>query len=258
VFLLALGALAAVPARATILTPETGDPLADTFQFQPGIPAPDLSLLVPAPPSAATQALARAVERGLWSRACAIATDTLARRESDIEALTVFAICSAVTNDSEASGKALQRLQDAEGTSGDRVSLVQGIVRLRAGAAVEAVMLFDDILQKHPDDPLTLYFLGTALRAENRTADAIMAFRRLLQRWPDHSPALVAIAGLTAGPDAKAEDLQAAIALTEHATRIEPMNRAYWRLLAELYDRSGQHARASAVTLQWLSAPRAR
>jgi hypothetical protein len=38
---------------------------------------------------------------------------------------------------------------------------------------------------------------------------------------------------------------------------MEPMNLAYWKKLAELYDRIGDHDRASAIKLQWISALKA-
>jgi Tfp pilus assembly protein PilF len=43
--------------------------------------------------------------------------------------------------------------------------------------------------------------------------------------------------------------------MTERATAIEPMNLDYWKQMAELYERAGQHDRAAAVKLQWLSPP---
>jgi tetratricopeptide (TPR) repeat protein len=273
---LIIDVLAAAQVRATTLAPNDRAPLANLPG--PVINSPELSspttlapdkgdlpgtapeLLVPSPaPSASAVAISLdlAVKRGLWSKACGIATDTLARQEAEIEALKVFAICSALVNNTQATETALLRLRNIEGASSHDVLLIDGIVRLRAGSVEQAITQFNSILQAHPDDPLALYFLGTAFRTEKRTEEAISIFQKLLRQWPDHAPALIAIAGITAGPNAKIEDLRKAIVLTKHATQMEPMNLAYWKKLAELYDRIGDHDRASAIKLQWISALKA-
>jgi tetratricopeptide (TPR) repeat protein len=244
------------PARSTVLSPgET--------QIQPESPGPASQ------PSSAflpqsNQHLLDAdrptfppiIQRGLWSRACSIATNTLAQQEPDEDALGIFAICSAVTNNKAAADSALWRLRQTEAFPYYYASLAQGILESRNGSPDEADKVFRSLLQARPDDPLVLYFSGAVLQAQHKDAEAILTYRKVLKAWPDYAPALVAAAQLMATPDASEKTLNEAIAMTERATAIEPTNRAYWKQLAELYDQSGQHDRASAVRLQWLSVPR--
>lgn len=57
-------------------------------------------------------------------------------------------------------------------------------------------------------------------------------------------------------PDGSIESiLKAARAMSERAVSIEPSNRGYWRLLADLCDRTGQYDRANAIAVQWLGGP---
>jgi tetratricopeptide (TPR) repeat protein len=100
---------------------------------------------------------------------------------------------------------------------------------------------------------LANYFRGEALFALGREDEAIQSFRASLDEWPEHAPALAAIARLTAGADASSEALATAVAMTEQATRIEPTNLGYWRQLADLCERNGETGRASAIRLQWLT-----
>ena len=62
--------------------------------------------------------------------ACVTATRVLAHKVPDVEALGVFALCSAVTGDRRATESALTRLKEAE-TSPYFGPLAQGVLHLR-------------------------------------------------------------------------------------------------------------------------------
>ena len=82
------------------------------------------------------------------------------------------------------------------------------------------------------------------------------AFSGALKAWPDFAPALTALARLGSGPKASPQDLHSALSLAERATQIEPSNRGYWALLADLCRRTGQVGRADAIALQYLRQPK--
>lgn len=195
-----------------------------------------------------------AVSRGRWTNACSIATNVLARKVADVDALGVFALCAAIRNDTTAASSAIERLREAE-PSPYFGMLTQGILELKTGSPERAEAVYKTVLRSRTADPLALYFSGEALHAQRKDAEAIGTFRSVLKSWPDHAPALTAVARLLAAPVASTESLKEALVLTERATTIDPSNQAHWRLLAELCDRTGQHSRANAIALQWLSGP---
>lgn len=195
-----------------------------------------------------------AISRGRWSNACSIATNVLARKVADVDALGVFALCAAIRNDAAAASSAIERLREAE-PSAYYGLLTQGILELKAGSPERAEAAYKTVLRSRTADPLALYFSGEALHARRQDAEAIGTFRAVLKIWPDHAPALTAVARLLAAPNASKESLNEALVLTERATTIDPTNQAHWRLLAELCDRTGQQSRANAIALQWLSGP---
>lgn len=184
-----------------------------------------------------------------------MATRTRADRTPDTDALGVFAICQALRNDKTAAGMALARLGSADDSTSHYGQIAQGVLLLRSGSPDAADATFKNVLGSESGDPLALYFRGEASHARHRDAEAVAAFRKSLQRWPDNAAALTAIARLISGPKASKADLNAAIASTEHATAIEPTNTDCWKQMAALYDRVGRHDRATAVTLQWLTMP---
>jgi len=198
--------------------------------------------------------LLTAVRRGQWQRACGVATASLGRGETNVDALGIFGVCSALANDQAAANTALLRLREAELVP-YYASLTEGILQLRGGSPAKADATFAVILKARPDDPLALYFDGEALHQLKRDPQAIASFKAVLTRWPDHAPALAAAARLMAAPKATPQALKEAVALTERATAIEPMNLDYWKQMADLYERTGQAERAAAVKLQWLNRP---
>jgi tetratricopeptide (TPR) repeat protein len=204
--------------------------------------------------STVSASLSTALQRGSWRMACSIAADALARGEQNVDALGVFGMCTALRNDQVAANTALQRLREVESPP-YYTTMTEGILQLRNGAAEKADATFNSILKSRPADPLALYFGGEAQHQLKRDAQAIASFKAVLKRWPDHAPALASAARLLAGPKASPQELKEAVAMTERATAIEPMNLDYWKQMAELYDRAGQHDRAAAVKLQWLSPP---
>ncbi len=249
--LAALCSVSALSGNAALIGSDQKAPSADLT----GGPASDMRLLDANPAGDPSAALDSALRLGVWRKACSIATNVLARQERNVDALGVFGLCAAVRNDKEAAGKALQRLREAEGAPNYYATMTQGILRLRGGSASEADAMFKSVLKARPDDPLALYFTGEAMHARNRDGDAVSSFKAVLKRWPDHAPALASAAKLMASPKASKEDLREAVSLTERATKIEPMNLAYWKQMADLYERVGERDRAAAVRLQWLSPP---
>jgi tetratricopeptide (TPR) repeat protein len=204
------------------------------------------------PGTASGMTALNAVSRGRWTSACGIATRILAARIPDVDALGVFALCSAIDNDTAAAGSALERLHEAESPRYYGV-LTEGILDLRGGLPAQAETAFKAFLRAKSGDPLASYFNGEALHAQRKDVEAIAAFRKVLKTWPDHAPALTAVARLLAGAKASRDNLQEALAMAERATAIDPTNRAHWKLLAELCARTGQAGRANAISVQWLS-----
>jgi tetratricopeptide (TPR) repeat protein len=196
----------------------------------------------------------QSLSQGRWASACATATNVLARRVADVEALGVFAVCSAITGDRDAAATAQARLKEAEPLPYFG-PLTQGVLQLLDKQPEKAQASWWPLLQVRSDDPLVLYFEGEALHARQQSDQAVTAFRRVLEAWPDFAPALTAVARLSAGPKASAKALQTALSLAERATKIEPTNHGYWRLLAQLCRRTGQVGRANAIALQYLRPP---
>lgn len=196
-----------------------------------------------------------AIRHGRWSQACNIATRILARKVPNVEALGIFALCEAIRNDREAANRALERLLQTEAKPGYYGLLTEGVLHLREGLPEKAESTFREVLRSRSGDPLALFFSGEALHARHKDAEAILSFKAVLKTWPDHAPALTAIARLLATPKASRDKLKEALALTERATSIDPSNLAHWRLLAELCRRTGQHDRANAIAIQWLQGP---
>lgn len=194
------------------------------------------------------------LSQGQWNGACGVATGVLARQVADVDALGIFALCSAVRGDRQAATDSAARLRQVE-PAPYFGPLTQGVLLLLDKQPAQAQAAWRPVLQTRPDDPLALYFEGEALHARKQSAQAVAAFRGSLRSWPDFAPALTATARLTSGPEATPQDLQAAVALAERATLIDQANRGYWRLLADLYRRTGQDGRADAITLQYLRAP---
>jgi predicted Zn-dependent protease len=235
-------------------------------QQQPGLGQPDSPLLLemPTPPGAAGavapmpgdtgRAALNELSGGRWARACEMAAMVLARKVPDIDALGLFGVCRAAVNDRTAAESALKRLHQAEGPP-HYALLVQGVLDLNDKAPDKALSVFKAALQARPGDPLTVYFTGEALHAGKQDAEAIASFKAVLKAWPRFTPAMTAAARVMAKPDASPQQLKEALAMAEKATAIEPMNRGYWRLLADLCNRTGQKDRANAITLQWLTPP---
>ena len=203
--------------------------------------------------SIAISRLTQAVAHGQWRSACALATRLLAQKVADVDALGTFALCAAVRDDKATVDKALRRLVEAEEAPRYYEQLVRSVVLLNDGAPDKASAVLSTVLRAYPGDPLALYFSGEALRARGKVGDAIAALRSVLAVWPDYAPALSAIAQLTTPPNVSTASLQAAITLAERAASIEPGNLTYWQQLASLCERAGEHGRASAIKLQWMT-----
>lgn len=203
--------------------------------------------------SIAVSQLSQAVAHGRWRSACALATRLLAQKVADIDALGTFALCAAVRDDKGTVEKALRRLVEAEAAPRYYEQLVRGVVLLNGGAPDKASAVLATALRTYPGDPLVLYFSGEASRARGKVAEAITSFESVLAVWPEYAPALSAIAHLSTPADVSSASLQTAITLAERAASIEPGNLAYWQQLANLCERAGEHGRASAIKLQWMT-----
>jgi tetratricopeptide (TPR) repeat protein len=202
-----------------------------------------------------TQRIMLALHRGLWTRACSVATDALAKKESNLDALGIFAICEALVANKEGTERAMSRLQEAEPSPGYYTMLTNGVANLRNGSNELAENAFKRLLETRPGDPLGEYFLGEALHARQKDTEAIATFQKVLKSWPDYAPALSATARLMAAKSASKQNLNDAISMSERAARIDPMNLKYWEQTARLCDQAGQRDRAQAIRLQWLSRP---
>lgn len=221
--------------------------------------------------------LAGALAQGNWAAVCAMATDVLALRQPDLDALGLFTMCAALGNDRAVLDPALALLRDVEPLPQVYTDFAEGIRQLMDEEPGPALDTFSRIRERERDRPaasifagmqpgtasssvrgkdavaLANYFRGEALFALGREQEAAGSFTASLDDWPEHAPALAAIARLTAGVDAPPEALTRAITMTEQATRIEPTNLGYWRQLADLCERNGETGRASAIRLQWLT-----
>ena len=202
---------------------------------------------------AANIQLIQAVARGQWMAACDQATTIMSRQRPDLDALGVFAICAALRNDGEATQSARDALNQREAPPNYYSRLVAGILHLKNKAPQKAEKEFATIREQRASDPLVMYFVGEAHHAQGKDAEAIAAFKSSLDTWPDHAPALAAVARLSANKTASPDVLKASISMTEQAARIEPDNRGYWKQLADLCERAGETGRASAIRLQWLT-----
>src|SRR5581483_5539572 len=110
VVLVAIALLATKGANAAAIT---GDAAWSVETRQPQMEFPALTpsttaRVVPAP-------LEIALQRGQWSRACALAAQALAQSEQDVPALGTFAICAAITNHGTETAAAVRRLHQVEG-----------------------------------------------------------------------------------------------------------------------------------------------
>jgi tetratricopeptide (TPR) repeat protein len=251
---LVAGALACTAAGSTPITLTPDEPDAPA---SPLLESRDRSGAVQALPGqgATGHDAMQALSQGRWASACATATHVLAHKVPDVEALGIFALCSAVSGDRNAAAAAQARLKQAE-PSPYYGLLTQGVLHLQDKQPEKAQGSWRALLQARGNDPLLLYFEGEALHARKQPAQAVTAFGGALKAWPDFAPALTALARLGSGPKASPQDLHSALSLAERATQIEPSNRGYWALLADLCRRTGQVGRADAIALQYLRQPK--
>lgn len=222
----------------------------------PALPQADaFRNLVPDAPTDTAERLPAALSRGSWAQACSLAAKALAGQQPEMDALGVFALCSAVSDQKETVAASLRRLRESEPPPYYYATLTEGVSQLRLGAHERAEAALQQVLRSRPADPLATYFVGELLHARGKDAEAVASFKAVLARWPDYAPAMAAAAQLLAAPRASRAQLKEAIRLSERAAAVEPMNLAYWRQLADLCRRDGQNARAEAITLQWLTPP---
>lgn len=251
--LLSIHLAAATPTAAAVI-PQTAPP-----SVRSPVSAPSPGLAASTDPQVteadlvANIQLIQSVARGQWMVACDQATAIMARQRPDLDALGVFAICAALRNDREAARSARDALNQREAPPNYYARVVEGILHLKDEAPKKADTEFAAIREQRASDPLVLYFVGEAQNAQGKDVEAIAAFKLSLETWPEHAPALAALARLSAKDSASPEVLKTAISMTEQATRIEPDNRSYWKQLADLCERAGETGRASAIRLQWLT-----
>lgn len=197
------------------------------------------------------QAMREALQAGHWQRACGTATALLAAQVADVDALGLFGVCSAVSGDRPSTEAAMRRLAQAERPP-YYAGLVTAVLQLRARSPDAAEKTLKAVLDRRGDDPLATYFQAEVQHASGRDAQAVAGLDRVLLKWPKFVPAMTALARLKSGPKASADELKSALAWADRAATLEPMNRGYQRLLADLCQRTGDTKRASAIRLQWL------
>lgn len=67
---------------------------------------------------------------------------------------------------------------------------------MQSGDFEEALAAFDKVLDRVPDDPITLTSQGHALKTIGRTDDAIASYRRAIDKHPSHGEAYYSLANL--------------------------------------------------------------
>jgi tetratricopeptide (TPR) repeat protein len=96
----------------------------------------------------------------------------------------------------------------------------------------EAIYLLESAESQFPDDTSVLFQLGALLEQSARHADAEQAFRRLLNRDPEHGATLNYLGYMLADDGDRLEE---SVRLLERAIKIDPHNGAYLDSLGWAY-----------------------
>ena len=213
--------------------------------------APDSEPQITAQPDQSTPADAvepgqahEALANGHWLEAYKLATQVLAQRIPDADALGVLAVSSAMLGDQHVREAAIRKLLEVEAKPGYYYPLAQGITDLAGKKTQAALQQFNGILAQMPNDHLALYLHGQANEQLRKPADALRDYQAALKNHPDFSPALATAGQLLSAAGAHKE----AVTLMERAVEVEPTNQAYRKALAQIYERAGQKDKARQVT----------
>ena len=121
---------------------------------------------------------------------------------------------------------------------------------LRSGKSAEALAKADAYIKANPRDPQMRFLRGVILSEQNKPADAIDAFTKLTQDYPELPEPYNNLAALYANRgelDKARAALESAIRLNpNYATAHENLGDVYARLAAQQYARAQQFATANA------------
>lgn len=115
------------------------------------------------------------------------------------------------------------------------LALAQGYVEANRGA--QAVKLLQDAQLKFPADVALPFELGAVFEKQKKYVDAEAAFKRALQRNPEHAPTLNYLGYMLAD---RGERLSESVDYIKRALAIEPANGSYLDSLGWAYYKNGQ------------------
>jgi len=117
------------------------------------------------------------------------------------------------------------------------------VERLHAGDFEGAIAMFDEILDRLPNDPATLTSRGHALKTFGKTQEAISSYRNAYRARPDHGDAYFALANLKTYRFT--DDEVATMAAQAEASDISHTDRLHLQFaLGKAYEDRGQFADA--------------
>ncbi len=184
----------------------------------------------------AVEPLLSSPEEDVRSDALLVYSDALARDGRGEDALAALDRAGPPTTASLAAQRAevlfrLGRPEEAEAAiaklveGGDARALLLGAdVYQRFDQDARAIALLESARTGSPDSREVAFRLAAAYESSGRRAEAITAFRGLLERQPDFAPALNYLGYMYAE---RGESLDEAVALTRRAVDLDPGNGAY-------------------------------
>jgi tetratricopeptide (TPR) repeat protein len=137
-----------------------------------------------------------------------------------------------------------------ETASGSRVAL--GVAYERQGRLDRAEQVYDEVLQRHPDQPDALWRLGVVRWGQGRQAEGARLWERAIEVDPGHARAMTDL-GIAA---AARGDLAGAEALWLRAAEVDPRTAGPWLYLGDVYLRRADLPRARAAWTRFLELAR--
>ncbi len=162
------------------------------------------------------------------------------------ENLTVAHLQARVLADGGDVEAGVDMLQDALRDRGGEPSayLVLASFYSRYERLEDAVDLLESADRRFPDDTSILFQLGAVLERSDRPLDAELAFRRVLERDPEHAATLNYLGYMLAD---RGERLQESVDLLERAIELDPHNGAYLDSLGWAYFKLDRLDRAETL-----------
>ncbi len=108
----------------------------------------------------------------------------------------------------------------------------------------DAVALLESADRRFPDDTAIIFQLGAVLERSDRPLDAELAFRRVLERDPEHAATLNYLGYMLAD---RGERLEESVGLLERAIELDPHNGAYLDSLGWAYFKLDRLERAETL-----------